>query len=362
VNSTAQTLAVQHQQNQSVPNANGVAVNSTVTITNSTGSTVYTGTNGSHYFDLFVGNYTIVIQPVNYPNTNMTYYNYTVDGNFSLPGFDAPALPPGALAVYSVNPLGNFQYADITVQATGDVFTKCDIYNFTNQSCEDDQWHTIAYGLTPGALYNITIYPGDPGFAEFNGTSFTNDTQLRQQNPNNNYGSLATMVVGTAGNVNRKFNTIIKFDLSNIPSGVRIDKANLTFYVTDTDASGARTHNVHKINDDRPWIELQATWNNYNTATAWTTAGGDYNATVSATASVGATGYYSFNVTDDVQIFADNQSKNLGWLIKDNAVTTNTRKTYVSSNGATANQRPLLQVNWTDIRENAKRCRIIFLN
>ncbi len=350
VNNTAQTLAVSKQQNESIPSANGSAINATLTIINSTGQIVYLQTNTTYSFDLIAGNYTIKISPVNTPTISITYYNYTVDSNFILPGFDKPGLSDGALNIFAVNPLGSFQTANITVNLTGGVLTKCDNYTFAAQTCEEGQWHTIAYGLTPGTLYNITITPGDPGYAEFNGTALTNDTQIYQASANSNYGSITTMIVGKWNAAGRAYRSLIKFNLSSIPSGVRIDKANLTFYVTATDA-GARTHNVYKIYDNRTWVELQATWNNYTTGNAWTTAGGDYNATLSTSTGVSITGYYSFNVTNDVQIFADNQSKNQGWIIIDsNEATQNTRKTYTTSNSATANQRPLLQVNWTDIQ------------
>jgi hypothetical protein len=351
VNNTAQTLAVSAGQNTSVLDANGIAVNATLTIINSTGQTVYVQTGTVYNFNLFAGNYTIIIQPANSVSVkSITYYNYTVDGSFALPGFDEPTPAAGALSEYAVNPLGQFQTATLTVNLTGDVVTKCDNYTFTTQTCEENQWHTVESGLTSGTLYNITLTPGDPGFAIFNGTSLTNDTQIYQASPTSNYGAATTMIVGKWNGATRAYRSLIKFNLSSIPTGVQIDKANLTFYVTATDA-GARTHNVYKVYDNRSWVELQATWNRYTTANLWTTAGGDYNATLSTSTGVGVTGYYSFNVTNDVQIFADNQSKNQGWIIIDsNEATQNTRKTYTTSNSGTANRRPLLQINWTDIQ------------
>ena len=352
VSDDAQTLAVSQQQNQSIISSNGTPVNATLTIINETGDIVYIQTNNSYTFDLFQGNYTIKIEPVNSSVLKtITYYNYTVDNNFTLPSLDFPNITlDGANDIFAVNPLGNFNIGKITVNLTGTSIVKCVNYNFTNQSCEEDNWETLAYDLTPGTLYNITISPGDPGFAILNGTSLTNDTYIYSYSPNSNYGSSTTMLVGTPATAGRNYRSLIKFNLSDIPHDVRIDNAILTLYVSSVANNNNRIHNIHKINDNRLWVEMQATWNVYSNGNSWTNPGGDYNSTISSSATINTTGYYSFNLTDDVQFFVNNLSKNQGWLIKDSVEgVSNSRKTYVTSNSGTGSQRPKLEINWTDI-------------
>ncbi len=371
VNNTAQTYAVSADQNNSVTNAAGAPVNVALTIINSTGQTVYSQTNTVHNFDLFGGNYTIIIQPASSASVSaITYYNYTVDGSFALPGLDEPTPAAGSLAEFAVNPLGQFQTATLTVNPAGDVLTRCDNYTYTLQSCDEDYWATEAYGLTPGTLYNITFVPGDQtGFAAFNfttsggfevqgvntysGTAVTNDSYIRAGSTGSNYGSASSIRVGRSGGAG-VHRGIIKFNLSSIPSGVRIDNANLSLYMfNNVDGAGARTHGAHKVQQSpaRNWVELQVTWNVYSTGNSWTTTGGDFAANELANTSVNAVGFYYWNVTADVQNFTDNQAQNFGWIIKDETESGTNRKYYVSSNDATNTSRqPRLIVNWTDIQ------------
>jgi hypothetical protein len=106
--------------------------------------------------------------------------------------------------------------------------------------------------------------------------------------------------------------SVIKFDLSGIPSGATITSATLKLYETGT-YGYTRTINIHKLNT--AWSEGSVTW-----ASPWITAGGDYNSTASASASISWTSVLkqdSWTVTSDVQAIVNGTANN-GWLVKDN--------------------------------------------
>ena len=89
-----------------------------------------------------------------------------------------------------------------------------------------------------------------------------------------------------------------------------------------------------------------ATWTNRITpATAWTTAGGDFVASVTGTLSVDASGTYdSTQLTPDVQAWLDGAANNFGWILRSDESQANTVKRFESREGATP---PRLIVNFT---------------
>lgn len=67
--------------------------------------------------------------------------------------------------IYSIN-LDNVNFQDGVAEAVaeGSELWKCKDWNFTTQSCFGT-WEKLK-DIIPGQTYNITLYPGDPGFAE----------------------------------------------------------------------------------------------------------------------------------------------------------------------------------------------------
>jgi len=114
-------------------------------------------------------------------------------------------------------------------------------------------------------------------------------------------------------------------------------------------APEARTHNVHRITTD--WTETGVTWNSRATGIAWTTAGGDYDTTVTAGTSTGITAnvWREWDVTTDVQTFINGSYPNYGWLIKDAAEDDEgcKRFLYRSREYTEADKRPKLEVTYT---------------
>jgi hypothetical protein len=66
---------------------------------------------------------------------------------------------------YAINLDGlNFTEGRLTAIAKGNLLWKCAAWNFTEQSCEGS-WQLIQE-IMPGQEYNITLFPGDPGYIE----------------------------------------------------------------------------------------------------------------------------------------------------------------------------------------------------
>ena len=92
-----------------------------------------------------------------------------------------------------------------------------------------------------------------------------------------------------------EIDSVIAFTgLSNITSPVTVSAATLGIYRTEGSGT-SQDFDFHRCL--RNWVETQATWNDYATATAWTSGGGrsdgnDRSATVSATLSSGTTNGY----------------------------------------------------------------------
>ena len=128
---------------------------------------------------------------------------------------------------------------------------------------------------------------------------------------------------------------VLAFDVGgNVPAGSTITGVTLTLNMSRTPSTNARTVELHRLLADwgegtshasgeegmgAPATTNDATWRHrfFNTI-FWTTEGGDFSVTVSASQSVGALGVYTWSspqLTADVQSWLDNSGTNFGWLV-----------------------------------------------
>ncbi len=144
--------------------------------------------------------------------------------------------------------------------------------------------------------------------------------------------------------------SVIKFDLSSIPSNAVITSASLK--LVQLGGSGTITVNIHRLLQN--WTNADVTWNNYTTGTPWNTAGGgagtDYTST--ATDSKALLSYSggtvdSYNVLTDVQNIVNNGGNNYGWIMKLATESGNTYVGYNSQDAGTQANRPILTVVYT---------------
>jgi hypothetical protein len=158
---------------------------------------------------------------------------------------------------------------------------------------------------------------------------------------------------------------VLAFDIAgSIPAGSTITSVSLTMNMSRTLLNTARTVELHKLLAD--WGQgtsnasgqegqgisattNDATWRHrfYN-AIFWTTPGGDFSGTVSASQSVGAIGLYvwtSAQMVADVQSWLDNAATNFGWLVLGNESTSDTAKRF---NTRESTIPPVLTIEYTE--------------
>jgi hypothetical protein len=188
-----------------------------------------------------------------------------------------------------------------------------------------------------GGSFNVTLQDG------LNGYAGTTDTWLNSDYPTTNYGTgvLAHLQYNTQDRQLHQFN------LSSIPSNATITSATLSFYVYQIDAG---TPNVSCYRILKQWDELQATYNNRLTSTAWGTpglqSGTDYTATAIATSgNITTVGWANFNVTSQVQSWVNGSQTNYGVMYK--LSTTGHVRTRMSEYVTDTTQRPKLAISYT---------------
>src|SRR5580704_10185674 len=128
---------------------------------------------------------------------------------------------------------------------------------------------------------------------------------------------------------------VLAFDIAgNVPTDSTILGVTLSMNMSRTPFDTARIVELHKLLADwgegtsdanneegmgAPATTNDATWRHrFFDTIFWTTEGGDFSATVSASQSVGPIGVYTWNspqMVADVQSWLDNPAANFGWLV-----------------------------------------------
>lgn len=187
------------------------------------------------------------------------------------------------------------------------------------------------------------------------------DTTIVSAVPTTNAGALATMGVGdwTAA-ASAAYRSLVRFDLSSIPADATIVSATVELYeidAVDTEALGTWDVNMHHIK--LGWDPASATWNERYPGAAWAVAGaGDAadvliyplaTVTMDGTAASDFVAFTSMRLRDWAQFVVAGHWPNFGfWLAAGTAEyqggAGKAGNAFVSSNGATASQRPKLTV------------------
>jgi hypothetical protein len=175
-----------------------------------------------------------------------------------------------------------------------------------------------------------------------------------------------------AGDTNQTTNNIrrglIKFDLSGVPMGSTITSATLTLHVAKAVSSVSQTMALSRALDawgegtsisgggggggaGAPATTGDATWFYAILPTqTWTTPGGDFASTASASTAVNGTGFFSWagsGLSADVQQWVNNPAGNFGWAVTGNESATGTAFQFDSRENSVAGNRPTLAVTYT---------------
>jgi hypothetical protein len=193
------------------------------------------------------------------------------------------------------------------------------------------------------------------------------DTTLQSAYAGNNVGGDSSLWIGgrRQGGVARG---LLRFDLSSVPAGATINSVSLTLSVTRTPSGGANSlFDVHRVLESwgegnnggsgsgTPADANETSWNNrFSPSTPWTTPGGTFSSTISASRSIAGDGSYTFTSTpglvSDVQTWVNNSSGNFGWEVISQSENTPTsiRRFGSRTGGGSA---PSLLINYTPLPE-----------
>jgi spore coat protein A, manganese oxidase len=165
---------------------------------------------------------------------------------------------------------------------------------------------------------------------------------------------------------------VLAFDIasSGIPAGSTIDSVTLNLRCTRAKLSSNSNFRLHALQND--WGEGMsdtgnsqsgrgetpevgdATWQHtFYAGQFWTTLGGDYDGTASATTPVGGQGDYSWGSTSgmvaDVQNWLDNPSQNFGWILIGDETQDETAKQFATRENTESGGafKPELIINYT---------------
>ncbi|WP_455282457.1 DNRLRE domain-containing protein [[Eubacterium] cellulosolvens] len=177
------------------------------------------------------------------------------------------------------------------------------------------------------------------------------DNELENWQADTNFGNIQGMYVrsGFPSFVSR---SIVKFDLSAIPAGSKINGAYLQlYYYSDPIGNpSGRTYNAYRLTQN--WTELGSTWNSRDTGVPWTIPGGVWTSEDSASSIVPlSTGQWmGWIVTDIVKDWIENGQPNNGFIIRDPndgvAGTDAAARFYTRDN---ADSWPVLTIDYTPI-------------
>ena len=197
---------------------------------------------------------------------------------------------------------------------------------------------------------NETQSPSPTGRTFRGTTASMDDVKLREAFPNTTHETGQLFIADQDdGNLQR---SILKIPLTGLfDNGKNVTAATLTIHGTSHGGSGtAEGKQIDMLKlTQQGWVEAEATWNDYKSATAWTTAGGDTTTTPTPpTTTVPASpGDMSFDALQHT-LDADDQGDELDVLIKFNdetkaAADANSVRFLDSGTGA-SNERPKLIV------------------
>lgn len=158
---------------------------------------------------------------------------------------------------------------------------------------------------------------------------------------------------------------LVAFDVGGIPATATITGVSLTLHMSRT-VSGPQNIRLHRVLAD--WGEgtsdagrgegggttpttKDATWvHRFFTTETWSSPGGDFDPTPSATLSVNQQGDYTWSgsgLVADVQSWVNGTAANFGWILVGNEVSITTAKRFDSRENTNAAFRPRLVINYT---------------
>lgn len=199
-------------------------------------------------------------------------------------------------------------------------------------------------------VYPVVI---DPTIAKFQPQAKLEDTNIRSHFPNNTGGSETTLGVGLYQDATQtnKIRSLLKFDLSSIPSGTSVLDVNLNMWLASVWNDTDLDVDLHEATNS--WTESGATWSKRDGVNSWLKSGGDYSSPILGTQNLSyltdSIANYKWNIpVTTVHRWIHDPQTNKGLLLKANDETVKTWKKFISSDEALSpSKTPLLAVTYT---------------
>jgi len=158
---------------------------------------------------------------------------------------------------------------------------------------------------------------------------------------------------------------LVYFDVAGIiPANASIDSVEVRLYVSNAPNDVPQVFSIHRILVDwgegssvssggggAPATANDATWlHRFYPSSLWSNAGGDFDASTHAWATVGGVGEWSWadeHLTADVRAWYDSPGDNFGWLVAGNESAASTVRRFESRETLNSDQRPRLIVHYS---------------
>ncbi|MER5306558.1 DNRLRE domain-containing protein [Streptomyces sp. NPDC002773] len=184
------------------------------------------------------------------------------------------------------------------------------------------------------------------------------DTTLSSQQPTVNHDGLLSgkaqtwLSVGNNSGTYGKTRAALKFPTTSIPTTATVLENKMYMWGAETTSTtNGAIYELHSLTRD--FTETQATWNNADSTTPWTTAGGDFSAAVSDTVPqiTDEVGRHWWDATGLMQSWVKTPTNNKGVLVKLKDETTTgpqERTLFLSAEASDPQLRPYMQVIYVD--------------
>lgn len=188
---------------------------------------------------------------------------------------------------------------------------------------------------------------------------FTNDTDgydtYGSTNvPTANQDGGTELVTGKSNSSGFTRHSWIKWDFSSLSPASIISSAVISLYILSNAANGANDLQAFRLK--RNWVETEATWNNYASGSAWSTAGGCSHANDIDTTALGAVSVpgtpsagteYQISLTAaEVQKMIDGTYSNYGFAFKMQDESGSYEHQWASSRHGTAGYHPKIVITY----------------
>ncbi|MBS4044149.1 MAG: tandem-95 repeat protein, partial [Chitinophagaceae bacterium] len=291
------------------------------------------GSNDLRLSSLKINNYDCVATPViaNADNIEVsedipiTFDPRINDENPTLSNLSISIITPPVKGKISINPDSSITYIN-NIDVNGlDSLTYKVCTNQNNCSIAKIYFNIIADGCTAGR-YKPNDY-SSPVTKTFVGDALIDDTYIKEDGANNNYGTISVFHVGEALTKRRRsLISIPNGSTSNsfrgqIPPNAVITSAKLNVYQVSGDNTTISISAYQVASGNPVWDFATVTWNKKNSTVSWTNPGSDFISAPLSTLNVTRTGngdngkVASFDILDAVNIWQSDTTKNRGIML-----------------------------------------------